>query len=62
MTLRGSARTAPSPVYLVDGDGHVYHEETPLAPGSEWLARYGVTGSAANLQRVTLEGAAGVGS
>ncbi|WP_077490048.1 hypothetical protein [Sinomonas mesophila] len=50
------------PVYLVDGDSHVYHEDSPLAPGSEWLARYGVTGSAANLHRVTVEGAAGVDS
>ena len=50
------------PVYLVDGDSHVYHEDSPLAPGSEWLARYGVAGSAANLRRVTVEGAAGVGS
>ncbi|GAB4099842.1 hypothetical protein [Sinomonas halotolerans] len=48
------------PVYLFDGDSHSYHEDRPLAEGSVWLERYGVEGSADGLQRVTVDGAAGV--
>ncbi|MDR6863469.1 hypothetical protein [Phycicoccus sp. 3266] len=43
-------------VYLVNGDSHVYNYDRPLAPGSVWLDRYGVTGSASNLQRITVDG------
>jgi hypothetical protein len=43
-------------VYLVNGDSHVYNYDRPLAPGSVWLERYGVTGSAAGLQRITVDG------
>ncbi|GAB3439822.1 hypothetical protein GCM10027517_13580 [Phycicoccus ginsengisoli] len=43
-------------VYLVNGDSHVYNSDRPLAPGSVWLERYGVTGSAAGLQRITVDG------
>jgi hypothetical protein len=44
------------PVYLFDGDTHVFHEDRPLAPGSEWLDVYGVERPAANLTRVTVDG------
>jgi len=43
-------------VYLVNGDSHVYNSDKPLAAGSGWLSTYGVTGSADNLTRVTVDG------
>jgi hypothetical protein len=43
-------------VYLFNGDSHIYNADRPLAPGSVWLQRYGVTGSAAGLQRITVDG------
>jgi hypothetical protein len=46
------------PVYLVNGDSHVYNVDRPLAAGSTWLALYGVDGSANNLTRITVDGAA----
>lgn len=45
------------PVYLVNGDSHVFNEDAPLAAGSPWLEVYGVD-PVPNLQRVTVEGAA----
>ena len=44
------------PVYLFNGDSHVYNSDKPLASGSKWLSFYGVTGSANNLTRVTVDG------
>ncbi|MCI0154151.1 metallophosphoesterase [Dermacoccus nishinomiyaensis] len=44
------------PVYLFNGDSHVYNTDKPLAAGSKWLSFYGVTGSADNLTRVTVDG------
>ena len=44
------------PVYLFDGDSHVYNVDRPLAPGSVWLERYGVSAPAPALQRVTVDG------
>jgi hypothetical protein len=46
------------PVYLVNGDSHVYNVDRPLAAGSSWLELYGVDGSADNLTRITVDGAA----
>jgi hypothetical protein len=48
------------PVYLFNGDSHVYNTDAPLAPGSTWLAFYGVGTPAANLSRVTVDGSTGV--
>lgn len=48
-------------VYLFNGDSHLYNSDQPLAPGSVWLSRYGVTGSATNLTRVTVDGSANAG-
>lgn len=45
------------PVYLVNGDSHVFQEDAPLAAGSPWLDIYDVE-PVQNLQRVTVEGAA----
>jgi hypothetical protein len=43
-------------VYLVNGDSHLYNADRPLAAGSPWLGTYGVTGSADNLRRITVDG------
>ena len=43
-------------VYLFNGDSHLYNSDHPLAPGSPWLTRYGVQGSAAKLERITVDG------
>ena len=55
-TLVDEASTFSGDVYLFNGDSHVYNVDRPLAQGSSWLARYGVTGSADNLQRITIDG------
>lgn len=47
------------PVYLFNGDSHAYNTDKPLATGSTWLRTYrpyGVTGSADNLTRITVDG------
>lgn len=44
------------PVYLFDGDSHVYNTDKPLAAGSPWLTTYDVRGAADNLTRVTVDG------
>jgi hypothetical protein len=48
------------PVYLFNGDSHVFNTDHPLAAGSSWLSFYGVSGSADNLSRVTVDGSTGV--
>ncbi|WP_255769076.1 hypothetical protein [Pseudarthrobacter sulfonivorans] len=45
-----------APVYLVNGDSHVFAENQPLAEGSPWPAIYG-SPAADNLQRITVDGA-----
>lgn len=53
------AATYDGDVYLFNGDSHIYNSDHPLAPGSPLLARYtalGVTGSAADVERVTVDG------
>ncbi|WP_320536566.1 hypothetical protein [Pseudarthrobacter sp. IC2-21] len=46
------------PVYLINGDSHVYAENQPLAAGSPWLAVYGQDTGADQLQRITVDGSA----
>jgi hypothetical protein len=46
------------PVYLINGDSHVYAENHPLAAGSPWLAVYGRDAAADRLQRITVDGSA----
>lgn len=61
--VRGLIRMAHKwgkPVYLIDGDSHVYHVDRPLATGSSWLTTYRVSGSADNLTRITVDGSANV--
>lgn len=45
-----------APVYLVNGDSHVFAQNQPLAAGSPWLDIYG-SPAADNLQRMTVDGA-----
>ncbi|UTT69117.1 hypothetical protein NMQ03_18280 [Arthrobacter sp. DNA4] len=45
-----------APVYLINGDSHVFAENQPLAAGSPWLDIYGAP-AADNLQRITVDGA-----
>jgi hypothetical protein len=47
------------PVYLFNGDSHVYHSDNPLAAGSKWLSFYGIDRPVPNLSRVTVDGSAG---
>ena len=44
------------PVYLFNGDSHVFHIDRPLAADSDWLAFYHVPSVAANLHRITVDG------
>jgi hypothetical protein len=46
-----------APVYLINGDSHVFAENEPLAKGSPWLDIYGQP-AADDLQRVTVDGSA----
>jgi hypothetical protein len=55
--LVAEANAFRGPVYLVNGDSHIYNEDHPLAAGSKWLGFYGVSGTAANLTRITVDGA-----
>ena len=55
--LVNESRTFRGPVYLVNGDSHVYNEDRPLAAGSNCLGFYGVSGTAGNLTRITVDGA-----
>jgi hypothetical protein len=48
------------PVYLLNGDTHVYDRDEPLAAGSPWLSFYGLAAPVTDLTRITVEGAAGV--
>ena len=50
------ANAFDGPVYLINGDSHVYTVDRPLAAGSAWLTTYGVSGSADNLTRITVDG------
>jgi hypothetical protein len=56
--LIDEASSFPGPVYLLDGDSHVYNTDKPLAAGSPWLTTYAVDGAADNLTRVTVDGSA----
>jgi hypothetical protein len=44
------------PVYLFNGDSHVYRRDFPLASGSKWPAFYGLTSPVPNLSRITIDG------
>jgi hypothetical protein len=44
------------PVYLFNGDSHIYNNDNPLAAGSSWLTFYGIDKPVANLNRITVNG------
>jgi hypothetical protein len=48
------------PVYLFNGDSHVFNSDKPLAAGSKWLPFYGITTPVPNLSRITVDGSTGV--
>jgi hypothetical protein len=48
------------PVYLFNGDSHVYNSDKPLAAGSSWLSFYGISTPVPNLSRVTVDGSTNV--
>ena len=48
------------PVYLFNGDSHVFNSDKPLSAGSKWLSFYGLDKPVKNLSRVTVDGGAGV--
>ena len=53
--VRAIAREAAAyrgPVYLFNGDSHVYNSDNPLGAGSPWLDSYGVSGPVPNLTRI----------
>ena len=59
-TIAQRSAAFDGPVYLFNGDSHVYNTDTPLGPGSSWLGFYGVTTPAPNLTRITVDGSNGV--
>jgi hypothetical protein len=54
------ARAFRDPVYLFNGDSHVFNSDNPFAAGSSWLSFYGVGTPVPNLSRVTVDGSTGV--
>jgi hypothetical protein len=58
--IAAQAAAYRGPVYLFNGDSHIYNADAPLAPGSKWLTFYGVGTPAANLSRITVDGSTGV--
>ncbi len=58
--IAARSATFRGPVYLFNGDSHVYNSDTPLAPGSPWLDFYQVMTPAPNLTRITVDGSTGV--
>ncbi|MFI6931999.1 hypothetical protein [Streptomyces sp. NPDC050287] len=55
-TIAQESAAFGGPVYLFNGDSHVYNSDKPLADGSQWLSFYGVTTAAPNLSRITVDG------
>ena len=59
-SLAAHAAAFDGPVYLFNGDSHLYNVDRPLAIGSPWLSFYGVTSPTENLTRITVDGSTGV--
>jgi hypothetical protein len=59
-TIASESAAFSGPVYLFNGDSHVYTVDHPLATGSSWLSFYGVTTPTSNLTRITIDGSTGV--
>lgn len=56
-TIVEETNSFDAPVYLINGDSHVFAENQPLADGSPWLGIYGQP-AADDLQRITVDGSA----
>jgi hypothetical protein len=48
--------TYGGPVYLFNGDSHVYNADNPLGAGSTWLSFYHLGQPVPNLTRITVDG------
>jgi hypothetical protein len=59
-TIARESAAYQRPVYLFNGDSHVYNSDRPLGPGSSWLSFYGIGRSVPNLTRITVDGSTGV--
>lgn len=55
-TLIEQANAFGGPVYLINGDSHIFNQDHPLATGSTWLSFYGQATAAKNLTRLTVDG------
>lgn len=55
-TIIAETNRFDGPVYLINGDSHVFAENHPLAEGSPWLEVYGGGAGADDLQRITVDG------
>jgi hypothetical protein len=55
-TIAQESAKFDGPVYLFNGDSHVYNSDKPLAEGSKWLSFYGLKTTAPNLSRITIDG------
>jgi hypothetical protein len=56
-TIAAGSQAYGGPVYVFNGDSHVFNDDSPLAEGSPWLDVYDAD-KVPNLHRVTVEGAA----
>ncbi len=54
-TIAAEAKAYGKPVFLFNGDSHVFLKDNPLA-SSKWLSFYGITGAVNNLTRYAIEG------
>jgi calcineurin-like phosphoesterase family protein len=57
--IADESRAFDGPVYLFNGDSHIFTSDHPLAAGSSWQAFYGVE-PVTNLTRITVDGSTGV--
>jgi hypothetical protein len=55
-TIARQARDFNGPVYLFNGDSHIYNVDRPLAVGAPMLAFYGIDQPVDNLTRITVQG------
>nr|WP_258229119.1 hypothetical protein [Arthrobacter sp. HMWF013] len=55
-TIIAETNRFDGPVYLINGDSHIFAENKPLAAGSPWLQVYGGGAGADGLQRITVDG------
>ena len=54
-TIASESRAFVRPVFLFNGDTHVFRSDKPLT-SSTWLSFYGISGAVSNLSRITIEG------